>query len=111
MLVFSGCGETPEKPKGVRMDLCVRNDSANDILAVVHSGERHEDFGVVGKGTGATIGFGIGVVGETVKVEWTIDKPNESKQSVTLALPDPTDGEVTLTYQKDGTWTTQPPKK
>src|SRR3954462_10030556 len=93
MLVFSGCGETPERPKGVRMDLCVRNDGKKDIFVVVHSGERYEDFGVVGASFSKTIGFGFGVVGETVKVEWTVDDLNGPKQNVTLALPDPTKGE------------------
>jgi hypothetical protein len=50
MLVLSGCGgEAPAQPTGVRMDICVRNDSSKDIYAVAHSGSRHEDFGVMAK--------------------------------------------------------------
>jgi hypothetical protein len=111
MLALSGCGsEVPAQPTGERMDLCVRNDSQKKIYAVVHSGSRHEDFGVVGPRTGATIGFGFGAVGQNVKVEWTVEDLHGPKQNATLALPAPTNGEVTLTYQVDGTWTTAPPK-
>jgi hypothetical protein len=88
------------------MDICVRNDSSKDIYAVAHSGSRHEDFGVIGAGFGKTIGFGLGQVGQTVTMEWTVEDLHGPKQSATLALPAPTNGEVTVTYQADGTWTT-----
>ncbi len=93
------------------MDLCVRNANSKKIYATVHSGSRHEDFGVVGTGFGKTIGFGFGQVGQTVKVEWTVEELGGPKQTAELALPAPTNGEVTLTYQADGTWTTAPPKQ
>lgn len=92
------------------MDITVHNATAKNIYVIVHSGERHEDFGVIGVGAGATIGFGLGRVGQTVTVEWSVGDPDAQKHSVTLALPAPVNDEVTLTNQVDGTWTTTPPK-
>ena len=108
ILSMTGCNDDspPMQPPSVRMDLCVRNASKQNIYAVVQTGSRREDFGIVGAGTGATIGFGFGQVGQTVTVEWTVEDLHGPQQTATLALPEPTQGEVTLTYLADGTWTT-----
>lgn len=106
-LFLGGCKEdSPALEQGVRMDLCVRNDSALDIAnVIVQSGERRERFGVVGAGFGKTIAFGFGQVEQTITIEWMVDVPEAKPELATIALPMPTDGEVTLVYQKDGTWT------
>ena len=93
------------------MDLCVENDTDKKIYVLVHYGNRREDFGVVGAGAGKTIGFGFGQTGQKISVEWTVEDMHGKKLNAALPMPMPTKGEVTLTYQKDGTWTTAPPKK
>ncbi len=108
-LLMAGCGEGAPVPQGVRMDITVRNTSTKNIYVVVHSGERHEDFGVVGINSGKTIGFGLGHVGQTVSVEWSVGDPDAQKHSATMALPAPVNYEVTLTNLADGSWTTMPP--
>lgn len=91
------------------MDITVRNATTQNMYVVVHSGERHEDFGVVGMNAGATIGFGLGRVGQTVTVEWSVGDPDAPKHRETLVLPAPVNDQVTLTHLPDGTWTTAPP--
>ena len=105
IVFFGGCGPVTQSPNNSR-DLCIRNETNQDIIVSIQTGTRRETFGVVSPNAGKTIGFGSGTTGEKITVLWQIDTLKNPQLSVTLPVPDPTNGKVTLTYQKDGTWTT-----
>lgn len=107
-LLTTGCGgQEPAVPLQPVIDLCVRNAGKELLFVIVKSGDRREDFGVIGVGAGKTIGFGRGTIGATITVQWSIDRLNAPQQTAEVPVPALTGtwGELAVEHQADGTWT------